>query len=73
MHSLVNRINMGWVAAGAVAQPQFSSWGTTLTYSGFTEKFWGHQYKDGPMDQKIWRGTCPPGGCAYGLGVNLVM
>jgi hypothetical protein len=23
------------------AQPQFSSWGTTLTYSGFTEKFWG--------------------------------
>jgi hypothetical protein len=33
----------------------FTSWGikTTLTYSGFTEKFWGHQHIDGPMDQKF--------------------
>jgi hypothetical protein len=23
------------------AKSQFSSWGTTLTHSGFTEKFWG--------------------------------
>jgi hypothetical protein len=32
---------------------------TTLTYSGFTEKFWGDQYIDGPMDQKF-RGPVPP-------------
>jgi hypothetical protein len=43
--------------------------GTTLTYSGFTEKFWGDQHIDGPMDQKFG-GTCSPGphgGCAYAL------
>jgi hypothetical protein len=34
--------------------------GTTLTYSGFTEKFWGDQYIDGPMDQKFGGETGPP-------------
>jgi hypothetical protein len=37
---------------------------TTLTYSGFTEKFWGHQHIDGPMDQKFG-GRSPYDGCAY--------
>jgi hypothetical protein len=39
----------------------------TLTYSGFTEKFWGDQYIHGPMDLNFG-GTCPPGphgDCAY--------
>jgi hypothetical protein len=42
-----------------VAQPQFSSWGTTLTFSGLLRNFGGDQYIDGPMDQKVG-GTSPP-------------
>jgi hypothetical protein len=40
--------------------------GTTLTYSGFTEKFWGDQYIDGPMDLKFGdQSPRPHGGCAH--------